>query len=157
MGTHVEDRDNNVPPFYVTLTMHDKLPHNYMLDSGASHNLMPKSFMEELGLEITKLYHDLYSFDSRSVHCIGLIQHLVVTLTQLLMKSIVLDIVVAYIPANIWNVAIKILCWNAGGNLQMDMTYAIVLIFDGEKKRLCRENKLKYVAKNGKKPKKSSV
>jgi hypothetical protein len=35
------------------------------MDSGASHNLMPKIFMEELGLEVTKAYHDLYSFDSR--------------------------------------------------------------------------------------------
>jgi len=67
LGTHVEDRDESVPPFSVTLTVYDKLLHNHMLDSRASHNLMPKSIMEELGLDITKYYHDLYSFDSRSV------------------------------------------------------------------------------------------
>lgn len=152
-GTQVEDRDDSVPPFYVTLTIHDIMLHYCMLKFGASHNLMPKSVMEDLGLEITKLYHDLYSFDSRTVQFLGLIQHLVLTPTQLLMKSIVLDIVVANIPANIWNVTIKILRRNAGGTLQMDMKYAIVLIFDGEKKKICRENKLKYVVKNGKKPK----
>lgn len=94
MGNHVEDRGDSVPPFYVTLTVHDKLLHNCMLDSGAYHNLMLKSVMEELGLEITKSYHDQYSFGSRVVQCIGVIKQLVVTLTQLPMKSVVMDIVV---------------------------------------------------------------
>jgi len=35
----------------------------------------------------------------------------------------------------------------------MDMTYATILIFDGEKKRLYRENKLKYVVSNARKSK----
>jgi hypothetical protein len=45
-----------------------------MLDSGDSHNLMPKIVMEKLGLKITKPYDDLYSFDSRKVKCEGLIK-----------------------------------------------------------------------------------
>ena len=49
--------------------------------------------MDELGLEITKTYHDLYYFDSRKVKCLGVIKDLVVTLFQLPMKSIVMDIV----------------------------------------------------------------
>ena len=35
----------------------------------------------------------------------------------------------------------------------MDMAYATVPMFDGEKKRLYRENKLKYVVSNAKKSK----
>jgi len=35
----------------------------------------------------------------------------------------------------------------------MDMTYATTPIFDGEKKRLYKENKLKYVVSNSKKSK----
>ena len=31
-----------VLPFYVSLHIHDKVLHNAMFDSGASHNLMPK-------------------------------------------------------------------------------------------------------------------
>ena len=50
-------------PFYISLNIHDQILHNSMLDSGASHNLMPKVVMERLGLEITKPYKDLYSFD----------------------------------------------------------------------------------------------
>ena len=52
------------PPFYITLTIHEQMIHNCLLDSGASHNLMPKAVMEALGLSITKPYHDLYAFDS---------------------------------------------------------------------------------------------
>lgn len=39
--------DGDVPPFYISLTIHDKILHNVMLDSGASHNLMPEVIMEK--------------------------------------------------------------------------------------------------------------
>ena len=68
------------------------------MDSRASHNLMPKTVMEELELEVTKAYHDLYSFDSRRVKCLGVIKDLVVSLFQLPMKSVVMDIVVDDVP-----------------------------------------------------------
>ena len=55
---------------------------------------MPKKVMDELGLEITKQYHDLYTFDSKKFKCLGVIKDLVVSLTQLPMKSLVMDIVV---------------------------------------------------------------
>ena len=47
-GPHVEEIDPSTPPFYVSLVIHDLLLHNFMLDSGASHNLMPLSVMEQL-------------------------------------------------------------------------------------------------------------
>ena len=63
-GPEVERKyqEGAIPPFYVSLNIHDKILHNSMLDSGASHNLMAKVVMERLGLEITKPYKDLYSF-----------------------------------------------------------------------------------------------
>ena len=68
-GPKIEGKyqEGHVPPFYVSLNIHDKILHNAMHDSGASHNLMPKEVMESLGLEITKPYKDLYSFDSSRV------------------------------------------------------------------------------------------
>ena len=48
-----------------------------MIDSGASHNLIPKMTMDNLGLHITRPYKDLYSFDSRKVRCLGLMKDLV--------------------------------------------------------------------------------
>lgn len=52
--------DGSVPPFYISLTIHDLILHNAMLDSGASHNLMPKAIMETLNLEITRPYKDFF-------------------------------------------------------------------------------------------------
>ena len=59
---------------------------------------MPKRFMEELGLDVTKAYHDLYSFVSKKVKCLGVIKDLVITLAQFLVKSIVMDMIVTNIP-----------------------------------------------------------
>jgi len=47
-------QDGDVSPFYISLNIHDKILHNAMLDKGISHNLMPKVFMEKLGLDITR-------------------------------------------------------------------------------------------------------
>ena len=71
--------NDEVPLFYLILNVHDMIVQNSMLDSGASHNLMPKGVVEILGLEVTRLYKDLYSFDSRRVKCLGLIKDMVVT------------------------------------------------------------------------------
>lgn len=56
--------DGRVPPFYFSLNIHDKILHNAMFYYGASHNLMPKSVMEKLDLDITRPYKYLFSFDS---------------------------------------------------------------------------------------------
>ena len=42
--------DGSIPSFYISLTIHDQILHNTMLDSRASHNLMPKAIMETLNL-----------------------------------------------------------------------------------------------------------
>ena len=50
-GPHVDESINeDVPPFYIILNIHDAILHNSMLDSGASHNLMPRKIMDKLGL-----------------------------------------------------------------------------------------------------------
>jgi hypothetical protein len=91
---HFEGARDTVAPFYITLNVHDQLLHSCMLDSRASHNVMPKTIMDRLGLEITRPYRDLYSFDSRRVKCMGMIKDLVVTLAQVLVKSILMDVVI---------------------------------------------------------------
>jgi hypothetical protein len=80
-GPHFEGARDTVAPFYITLKVHDRPLHNCMLESGASHNVMPKSIMDRLGLKITRPYGDLYSFNSRRVKCMGMIKDLVVSLT----------------------------------------------------------------------------
>jgi hypothetical protein len=113
------------------------------MDSRAYHNLMPKIVMEELELEITTSYHDLYSFDLRRVQCLGDIKDMVVTFFHLPMKSVAMDIMVDYVPPNFG----MLLSWikRLGGTLQMDLRYATILVFRGEHKRLYREAYLAYI------------
>ena len=66
-----------------------------MLDFGASHKIMPKSNMENLNLDITRPYKDLFSFDSSQVKFLGLIKDLCASLVQYPTKTILMDIVVA--------------------------------------------------------------
>jgi hypothetical protein len=64
---HIEDGSDSYPPFYISMNVHDNIPHNSLMDSRASHNVMPIFVMEELGLDITKTYKNMYSFDSKTV------------------------------------------------------------------------------------------
>ena len=98
--------------------------------------------MEELGLEVTKAYHNLYSFDSRRVQCLGVIKDLVVSLFQLPMNSVVMDIVVADVPPKFDMLLSRSSIKKLGGTLQMDLTYATILVFGGEHKRLYKEAQL---------------
>ena len=122
-----------------------------MFDSGASHNLMPKFVMERLDLDITKLYKDLFSFDSSQVKCLGLIKDLCVSLVQYPAKTILMDIVVADIPPKYGMLLSR--SWGAKlqGSLQLDMSYATISVF-GQPKRLYRETLMKYVVSSQEKP-----
>jgi ribonuclease HI len=150
IGPMIEDRDDSCPPFYISLNVHDKILHNCLLDSGASHNLMPKAVMDELGLEVTKPYQDLFSFDSRKVRCLGLIKDMVINLAQLPMRSMVMDVVVADIPPKFGLLLSRSWGKRLGGTLQMDLSYATIPVFGGETKRLYRESQLAYIISDGK-------
>ena len=122
--------DNNVvPPFYISLNIHEEILHNAMIDSETSHNLMPKSGMDKLGLEVTRPYKDLHYFDSSKVKCIGIIKDLCINLAQMPAKSMVMDIMVTDIPlkygmllSRSWGAKLK-------GTLQLDMSYATIPVF----------------------------
>jgi hypothetical protein len=115
------------------------------MDSGASHDLIPKYVMDELGLEITKTYHDLYSFDSRKVKCLGVIKDMVVTLFQLPMKSILMDIVVVDVPPKFGMLLSRSWIKRLGGTFHMDLSYATIPIFGGEHRRIYRKAQLTYI------------
>ena len=140
-GPKIEGRyqEGDVPPFYVSLNVHDKILHNTMHDSGASHNLMPKAVMESLGLAITKPYKDIYSVDSSRVKCLGLIKDHCVKLAQIPAKCLVMDIVVADVPPKYGILLSR--SWGAKlqGTMKMDMTYATIPVFN-QNRRLYRES-----------------
>lgn len=152
LGQSVSNKDENVPPFYVSLDIHEKVLHNCLLDSGASHNLMPKVIMDKLGLEVTKPYHDLYTFDSRRVKCLGVIKDLAVTLTQLPMKNVLMDIVVADIEPKFGLLLSRLWSKRLGGTLQMDFSYATIPMFCGKSMRLYRETQLAYMISDPQNP-----
>ena len=147
-----EPADDNSPSFYVSSTIHDKILHNCLLNTGASHNLMPKAVMEELSLDSTRPYHYLFSFDSRKVKCLGLIKDLGITLTQLPMKSMMMDIMVADVPPKFGMLLSRGWIKRLGWILQNDLSYAIVPVFGGESRRLYREAQLAYIISDEKNP-----
>lgn len=130
-GLEVEGKpqEGGVPPFYVSLNIHDKILHNVMIDSGDSHIVMPKDVMEKIGLDITRPYKDLYSFDCNKVRCLGLIKDLCVTLAQILAKSLVMERVAIDIPPKY---GMLLSCsWGEKlqGTVQMDMIFATIPLF----------------------------
>jgi hypothetical protein len=119
LGLRVEETNDeeDVPPFYVSLKIHDLKLHNAMLDSSASHNLMPKVVMDELGLEVTRPYKELFSFDLRKFKCLGLIKDLVVSLAQIPSKNMVMDIVFVDIPLKFGMLLSRLWAANLKGTL----------------------------------------
>jgi hypothetical protein len=152
IGPHIEYIIDASPPFYISLNVHDKILHNYLMDSGASHNVMPKVVMKELGLDITRPYHDLYSFDSKKVKCLGVMKDVVVTLSQLPMKSVVLDVIVANIPPKFGMLLSRSWAKKVGGTLPMDLHYATIPFLGGEQQRLYREVRLDYLVSDHNNP-----
>jgi hypothetical protein len=148
-GLRIEEMgdDEDGPPFYVIIKVHDMNLHNALLDSGTSHNLMPKVFMDELGLDITRPYKDIFSFDSRKVKCLGLIKDLVVLLAQIPSKNLVMDVVMADIPPKFGMLLSRSWAAKLKGTLQMDMLYATIPVFIQDR-QLYRDVLLKYMVRS---------
>ena len=134
-GSKIENVDDDeAPPFYLSLNVHDMIVQNDIIDYGAYHNLMPKEVVESLGLEVTRPYKDLYSFDYRRVKCLGLIKDMVVTLTKMPSKTMVIDVVVANIPPKFGVLLSRYWTSKLKGSLQMDMSYATIPMVGGNKR-----------------------
>jgi len=93
---------------------------------------MMKVVMEKFGLDITMPYYNLYYFDARKVKCDGLIKDIVATLTQLDVNSIMMDVVLANVPANYgmilsrtWPCKFQVTMW-------MDMNSSTIPVSGGE-------------------------
>jgi hypothetical protein len=152
-GPHVNENSDveEDPPFYVSLKIHYMTLHNAMLDLGSSHNLMPKVVMDQLGLDITSPYKDIFSFDSRKVKCLGLIKEMVVSLSQIPAKNMVMDVVIVDIPPKFGMLLSRSWDENLKGTLQMDMSYTTIPVFCQDR-RLYRQVFLKYMVSNKAQP-----
>ena len=81
----------------------------------------------------------------KKIKCLGVIKDLVVSLSQIPAKSLFMDIVVADIPPRFCMLLSRSWCKNLGGSLQMDISYATILVFGREIRRLYREAQLAYI------------
>ena len=122
-------KSEDVPPFYISLRIHGMFLHNVMFDSYASHNLMPNIIMDSLGLDITRPYKDMHSFDSREVKCLVLIKYLVVILHQIHEESLIMYMVVVDVPPKFGMMLSRSWESNLKGTFQMDLSYATIPIF----------------------------
>jgi len=107
--------------------------------------------MDQLGLEITRPYNNIFSFDSRKVKCLGLIKDLVVYLSQIPSKNMVMDVVVANIPPKFGMFLSRSWATKLKGTIQMDMSYATIVVF-GQDMRLYMEVFLNYMVINNAHP-----
>ena len=139
-----KEHEGESPPFFLCLNIHDLILQNAMFDSGASHSLMPKAIMENLGVDITKPYKDLYSFDSRKVKCLGQIKYLIVSLAQIPAKSMVMDVRVVDIPVKFGMLLSRSCTTKLKGTIQKDMSYATIPVFSRSRK-LYRETRMAYM------------
>ncbi len=85
--------------------------------------------MNSLGLDITRPYKNLFSFDSRKVECVGLIKDPVVTLTQIHAKSVLVDVIVADIPPRFGMLLSRNFTAKLRGSMHVDITYGNIHVF----------------------------
>ena len=77
---------------------------------------------------------------------------MVVSLAQLPMKSVIMDVVVADITPKFGLLLSRSWAKKVGGTLQMDLSYATILVFGGENRRLYRELQFDYIVTDEKNP-----
>ena len=83
---------------------------------------------------------------------LGVIKDMVVSLAQLPMKNVIMDVVVADITPKFGMLLSRSWAKKVGGTLQMDLTYATIPIFGGENRRLYRELQFAYIVTDDRNP-----
>lgn len=79
-------------PFYASLYINGCKLNNYIIDLGASDNVMPYSVTKSLGLNLTKVHGRFYSMDTKQVPLLGQIKDARVALASHLEKKLLLTI-----------------------------------------------------------------
>jgi len=59
-AAHFRVQYDEHPPFFLTLIMNNKSLNNCMLDSGAGANMMSLKVLQQIGLNVTRLYRNVW-------------------------------------------------------------------------------------------------
>jgi hypothetical protein len=117
----------------MSLQINGLILRNCMLDSCASTNIMTLEVMNQLGLQITRPYRNVKAMDAREVECLGIIKDLQFCLLACPQRCMVMDAVIIDCPTR-WGMLLCLKwCADVGGTLQMDLTYADILVKDNIK------------------------
>lgn len=92
-----------------------------------------------------------FNFDSGRVRCIGLIKDLVVILDQILVKNVLMDVFVAYIPPRFGILLSRSWGEKLKRSLKLDFSYATIPMFR-QMRKLYREKNMKYMITSKEKP-----
>jgi hypothetical protein len=69
--------------------------------------LIPLDIMDNLGLDITRPYKDLYSFHSRRAQCLGMIKDLAMRMVQIQRNFVTMGVVIVDVPTYLSHASIK--------------------------------------------------
>lgn len=107
-------------PFYVSLYINGYKLNNYIIDSGASNNVITYPIAKSLGLTITKVHGRCYSMDTKQVPFLGQIKDAQVALAIHPKKKLLLTILVVDIRASYGLFLSRIFCRDLGREIKLD-------------------------------------
>jgi hypothetical protein len=90
-----------IPPFYISIENHDVSLHNFLVDIGATNNIMPLAVMEALGISFTKYYEtdeSIFAIYSRKMLAYGEIKEFYAWITKSPHIITVFNTIVVYLP-----------------------------------------------------------
>lgn len=117
-----------VEPFYLSLVINGFKLSNCIIDFGASDNVMPAKVADAFGLTLTKSFGNCYSMENKQVPLKGQIKDAQFSSTSFPDKKIKMTVLVADVCASYGMLLCRNLCKDVGGELNMDMTEAIITV-----------------------------
>ena len=113
-------------PFYLTMTIGDKMIHNVVFDSGAFSNIIPYSAMMSLNLQISRPYGNVCGLESRRVQVMGLIKNLTTYLYAHPDIECLMDVLVIDFPPSYGMLLSRKSSIGMVFSLQMDLSYSLI-------------------------------
>ena len=84
---------------------------------------MRLAVMKKLDLDIIRPYKDLFSFDSKSVQWLGMINYLMVRIIQIPKKYVMMDVVIPDVPPSYGVLLSRHSGTSVGGSIQFDISH----------------------------------